>query len=169
MASWRCSLRCTSRIGSGRAGRSARRSAGRSRLDASSAAVDASRLAPDLRRDLLRYLATTSEERARLISELVEGNAGMADILIDLEADEGLRARFDPRVAVAAESAQAVQAGTSRRRSSTESTWWLRVSPCPATRAARGHADAARRSSLARPDGGAFRAQGLPRSRGGCE
>jgi hypothetical protein len=47
------------------------------------------------RRDLLRYLAATSAERARLIGELVERNPGMADVLADLEADEDLPARFE--------------------------------------------------------------------------
>jgi hypothetical protein len=46
-----------------------------------------------LRRDLLRYLAATSEERARLIGELTSKNPGMADLLVDEEAD--LRARFE--------------------------------------------------------------------------
>lgn len=52
-------------------------------------------LPPELRRDLLRYLAATSEERARLIGEFVERNPGMADVLMELEADEALRARFE--------------------------------------------------------------------------
>jgi hypothetical protein len=34
-----------------------------------------------------RYFAATSEERARLIGQLVERNPGMATILIDLEAE----------------------------------------------------------------------------------
>ena len=59
------------------------------------AAVVASRLTPDLRRDLLRYLAATSEERARLIGELVERNPGMGSLLMDLEADDDLRTRFE--------------------------------------------------------------------------
>jgi hypothetical protein len=51
---------------------------------------------PDaLRRDLLRYLAATSEERARLIGELSNRNPGIADLLTDLEADHDLRARFE--------------------------------------------------------------------------
>jgi hypothetical protein len=48
-----------------------------------------------LRRDLLRYLARTSEERARLIGELTLRNPGIADLLTDLEADDDLRARFE--------------------------------------------------------------------------
>jgi hypothetical protein len=48
-----------------------------------------------LRRDLLRYLAGTSGERARVIGELTERNPGLADLLADLEADHDLRARFE--------------------------------------------------------------------------
>jgi hypothetical protein len=48
-----------------------------------------------LRRNLLRYLAATSEERARLIGELTSRNPSIADLLIDLEADDDLRARFE--------------------------------------------------------------------------
>lgn len=48
-----------------------------------------------LRRDLLRYLAATSEDRARLIEELSRRNPGIAELLIDLEADADLRARFE--------------------------------------------------------------------------
>jgi hypothetical protein len=55
----------------------------------------ASDIPEPLRRDLLRYLAATSAERARLIGELVERNPGMADVLADLEADEDLPARFE--------------------------------------------------------------------------
>src|SRR5919201_5009804 len=47
-----------------------------------------------LRRDLLRYLGGTSEERARLIGALTWRNPAMADLLADLEADDVLRARF---------------------------------------------------------------------------
>jgi len=57
--------------------------------------MDASRIPPELRRDLLRYLAATSEERARLIGELIERNPGMSSLLIDLEVDDDLRARFE--------------------------------------------------------------------------
>jgi hypothetical protein len=56
--------------------------------------MDASRLPRELRRDLLRYLAASSAERARLIAELTERNAGLADLLGDLEADDELRARW---------------------------------------------------------------------------
>jgi hypothetical protein len=48
-----------------------------------------------LRRDLLRYLGATSEERARLIGDLVWRNPAMADLLVDLEADDDLRARVE--------------------------------------------------------------------------
>ena len=50
---------------------------------------------PHLRSDLLRYLAATSEERARLIGELVDRNPGMAEVLMELESSEDLRARFE--------------------------------------------------------------------------
>jgi hypothetical protein len=40
-----------------------------------------------LRHELLRYLAATSQDRARLIGELTERNPGMADLLLDLETD----------------------------------------------------------------------------------
>lgn len=54
-----------------------------------------SKLTPGLRRDLLRYLVVTSGERARLIGELVARNPSMADLLMQLEADDTLRARFE--------------------------------------------------------------------------
>lgn len=57
--------------------------------------MDASSVSPELRGDLLRYLAATSQERARLIGELGERNPEMADVLMELEADDGLRARFE--------------------------------------------------------------------------
>jgi hypothetical protein len=57
--------------------------------------VEASQLSEQLRRELLRYLSATSEERARLIGELTERNPGMADLLLDLEADGDLRTRFE--------------------------------------------------------------------------
>ena len=57
--------------------------------------MDASRIAPELRRDILRFLAATSEERARLIGELVARNPGMGSLLMDLEADDDLRTRFE--------------------------------------------------------------------------
>jgi hypothetical protein len=51
---------------------------------------------PDaLRDDLLRYLFSTSQERAMIIGELSERNPGMADLLMELETDDDLRARFE--------------------------------------------------------------------------
>jgi hypothetical protein len=44
-----------------------------------------------MRDALLRYLAATSKERARVIGELAARNLGMAEVLIDLEADHDLR------------------------------------------------------------------------------
>jgi hypothetical protein len=60
-----------------------------------SSAVEASHLSEQLRRELLRYLSATSEERARLIGELTERNPGMADLLADLEVNDTLRDRFE--------------------------------------------------------------------------
>jgi hypothetical protein len=60
-----------------------------------STAVEASQLPERLRRELLRYLSATSEERARLIGELTQRNPGMANLLADLEADDTLRDRFE--------------------------------------------------------------------------
>ena len=48
-----------------------------------------------LRKDLLRYLLSTSAERAKIIGQLTERNPGMAEILVELEADDDLRARFE--------------------------------------------------------------------------
>jgi len=54
------------------------------------------RLSPALRDDLPRYLWATSAERARIIAELRERrNVGMMSLLMDLEADDDLRARFE--------------------------------------------------------------------------
>jgi hypothetical protein len=47
------------------------------------------------RRELLRYLASTSEERARLIGELSSRKPAIADLVVDLEADDDLRSRFE--------------------------------------------------------------------------
>ena len=57
--------------------------------------MEASQLSEQLRRELLRYLSATSEERARLIGELTQRNPGMADLLADLESDDTLRDRFE--------------------------------------------------------------------------
>ncbi len=48
-----------------------------------------------LRGNLVTYLLASSAERARIISELAERNPGMAEILIDLEADDDLRMAFE--------------------------------------------------------------------------
>ena len=54
------------------------------------------KLAPALREDLTRYLLATSAERARIIAELGEGGkVGMMSLLMDLEADDDLRARLE--------------------------------------------------------------------------
>jgi len=57
--------------------------------------MDAARLSPEVRDALLRYLAATSKERARVIGELAARNLGMAEILIDLEPDYDLRTRLE--------------------------------------------------------------------------
>jgi hypothetical protein len=57
--------------------------------------VEATQLPERLRRELLDYLSARSEERARLIGELTQRNAGMADLLADLEANDTLRDRFE--------------------------------------------------------------------------
>jgi hypothetical protein len=38
---------------------------------------------------------STSPDRARIIGELVARNPGMADLLMELEADDDLRTRFE--------------------------------------------------------------------------
>ena len=50
---------------------------------------------PALRDDLLAYLLCTSPDRARLIAELIERNPGLANLLMDLEADDDLRAKLE--------------------------------------------------------------------------
>jgi hypothetical protein len=57
--------------------------------------LNAAELLEDVRRDLLRYLRSTSEERARLIGDLTWRNPAMADLLVDLEADDDLRTRVE--------------------------------------------------------------------------
>jgi hypothetical protein len=57
--------------------------------------VEASQLSEQMRRELLRYLGATLQDRARLIGELTERNPGIADLLLDLEADDDLRIRFE--------------------------------------------------------------------------
>lgn len=48
-----------------------------------------------LRDDLIRFLLATSADRARIIGELTASNPGMADLWVDLVADEDLRTRFE--------------------------------------------------------------------------
>jgi hypothetical protein len=48
-----------------------------------------------LRRDLLRYLLATSANRAAINGELTHRNPGTAEILMELETDDDLRARFE--------------------------------------------------------------------------
>jgi hypothetical protein len=43
----------------------------------------------------LEYLLGTSSERAAIIAQLSDRNPGMADLLMDLEADDELRARLE--------------------------------------------------------------------------
>ena len=52
-------------------------------------------ISPALRDDLLTYLLCTSPDRARLIAELTERNPGIAELLINLEADDDLRAKLE--------------------------------------------------------------------------
>lgn len=52
-------------------------------------------ISPALRDDLLAYLLCTSPDRARLIAELTARYPGIADLLMDLEADDDLRAQFE--------------------------------------------------------------------------
>lgn len=57
-----------------------------------------------LRRDLLRYLLAASVDRARIVAELVDRSPGMAQILMDLEAADDLRARFEMELLESPES-----------------------------------------------------------------
>jgi hypothetical protein len=57
--------------------------------------TDSPEISEGLRRELLLYLTATSAERARIIAELVDTNPGMGEILMDLEGDDDLRARFE--------------------------------------------------------------------------
>ncbi len=52
-------------------------------------------LSPGLRRELLRYLGKNSEERAHVIAELAKRKPVLADVMMDLETDDDLRARFE--------------------------------------------------------------------------
>jgi hypothetical protein len=51
--------------------------------------------AAGLRDEQVTYLLATSFERARVIGELTTRNPAMADLLMDLEADDDLRARLE--------------------------------------------------------------------------
>ena len=57
--------------------------------------MDRSEMTPELRRDLLRYLGKTSAERARVIAELAERTPKVAEIFMDLEADDHVRTLFE--------------------------------------------------------------------------
>jgi hypothetical protein len=50
---------------------------------------------PALRDAIITYLLCTSPDRARIIGELVTRNPGMAELLMDLEADDDLRAKTE--------------------------------------------------------------------------
>ena len=52
-------------------------------------------ISPALRDDLLAYLLCTSPDRARLIAELTTRNPGIAELLMDLEADDDVRAKLE--------------------------------------------------------------------------
>ncbi len=52
-------------------------------------------ISPAPRDDLLAYLLCKSADRARLIAELIERNPGAADLLMDLEVDDDLRAKLE--------------------------------------------------------------------------
>lgn len=56
--------------------------------------AEAVSIPPALRDDLLTDLLCTSPDRARIIAELLVRNPG-GRLLIDLEADDGLRTRFE--------------------------------------------------------------------------
>ena len=53
---------------------------------------------PALRDELITYLFCTSPDRARLIVEMTVRNPGMAELLMDREADDELRARLELEV-----------------------------------------------------------------------
>jgi hypothetical protein len=56
--------------------------------------IAAVNLSPELRTELLGYLAATSEERAQVIHRIFPLNKALGEILIDLEANEDLRMLF---------------------------------------------------------------------------
>jgi hypothetical protein len=62
---------------------------------------------PALRDGLIAYLLCDSPDRARIISELVAKNPGIANLLMDLEADDDSRARLEIELLRSASSRQA--------------------------------------------------------------
>jgi hypothetical protein len=52
-------------------------------------------LPPPVRRDLLRYLSGTPDERVRLMGDLRRRNPAVEDLLVGIEADDALRARVE--------------------------------------------------------------------------
>jgi hypothetical protein len=50
---------------------------------------------PALRDDLIAYLLCDSPDRARIVGELTDRNPGIAELLMDLEADDDLRTRLE--------------------------------------------------------------------------
>ena len=52
-------------------------------------------ISPALRDDLLARLLCPSPDRARLIAGMTARNPGIADLLMDLEADDDLRAKLE--------------------------------------------------------------------------
>lgn len=57
--------------------------------------MSASRIPEPLREELLRCLMVGSADRARIIGELTERDPGMADLLMELEADYELSTKFE--------------------------------------------------------------------------
>jgi hypothetical protein len=50
---------------------------------------------PGLRDYLIAFLLCDSPDRARIISELLQWNLSMDDLLMDLESDDDLRTRLE--------------------------------------------------------------------------
>jgi hypothetical protein len=50
---------------------------------------------PGLRDHLIAFLLCDSPDRARIISELLQWNLSMDDLLMDLESDDDLRTRLE--------------------------------------------------------------------------
>ena len=57
-----------------------------------------------IRDDLVTYLFCTSPDRARLIAEMTARNPGLAGLLMDLEANDDLRARLEIELLTARDS-----------------------------------------------------------------